>query len=96
MTNNGKRIEGVQVLLSTPMLESGELDYPSTERLIEHVIRGGVHGLFVLGTSGEAPSLSYRLRRELIAHACRIAAGRVPVRWACRSVCCPSCRFRWY
>jgi 4-hydroxy-tetrahydrodipicolinate synthase len=34
--------------------------------LIEHILSGGVHGLFILGTSGEAPSLSYRLRRELI------------------------------
>jgi 4-hydroxy-tetrahydrodipicolinate synthase len=29
------------------------------------VLAGGVSGLFLLGTTGEGPSLSYRLRREL-------------------------------
>ncbi len=55
------------------------LDVPGLERLIEHVLRGGVHGLFILGTSGEAPSLSYRLRREFVQRVCRQVAGRVPV-----------------
>src|SRR5690606_23128003 len=48
-------------------------------RLVEHVIAGSVDGIFVLGTTGEAPSLGYRLRRELIDRVCRLAAGRVPV-----------------
>jgi 4-hydroxy-tetrahydrodipicolinate synthase len=43
------------------------------------VLEGGVHGLFVLGTTGEAPSLSYRIRRELVDRVCRQVAGRVPV-----------------
>jgi 2-dehydro-3-deoxy-D-pentonate aldolase len=47
--------------------------------LTEHILAGGVHGLFILGTSGEAPSLSYRLRRELITRTCRQVHGRVPV-----------------
>jgi 4-hydroxy-tetrahydrodipicolinate synthase len=47
--------------------------------LVERAINGGVAGLFVLGTTGEGPHLSYRLRRELITHACRFARQRVPV-----------------
>jgi 4-hydroxy-tetrahydrodipicolinate synthase len=47
--------------------------------LIEHILDGGVHGLFILGTTGEAPSLSYRLRHELIDRACKQVNGRVPV-----------------
>ncbi len=39
----------------------------------------GVAGLFILGTTGEAPSLSYRLRRELIERTCQLVRGRVPV-----------------
>ena len=30
------------------------------ERLVEHMLAGGVHGLFILGTTGEGPSLSYK------------------------------------
>ena len=55
------------------------LDEAGLERLIEHVLGGGVHGLFILGTTGEAPSLSYRLRRELISRVCELVSGRVPV-----------------
>jgi 4-hydroxy-tetrahydrodipicolinate synthase len=43
------------------------------------MIDGGVAGIFALGTTGEAPSLSYRLRREVIEETCRIVDGRIPV-----------------
>jgi len=55
------------------------VDVAGLERLVEHLIEGGVHGLFILGTTGEAPSLSYRLRHELIEQTCKQVAGRLPV-----------------
>jgi 2-dehydro-3-deoxy-D-pentonate aldolase len=70
---------GIIPPLVTPLLQRDVLDTAGAHRLIEHVLAGGVHGLFILGTTGEAPSLSYRLRREWIDLACRIVAGRVPV-----------------
>src|SRR5258707_15157834 len=51
--------------LVTPLLDRDRLDIAGLERLIEHVLGGGVHGLFLLGTTGEAPSLSHRLRCEI-------------------------------
>ena len=63
----------------TPLRSRDELDAAGLERLIEHIVNGGVSGLFILGTTGEGPSLSYRLRRELITLACRQVRGRVPV-----------------
>ncbi len=63
----------------TPLLGRDELDIAGLERLVEHILKGGVHGLFILGTSGEAPSLSYRLRRELIDRVSRQVNGRVPL-----------------
>ena len=66
---------GVIPPLVTPLLERDTLDAAGLERLVEHVLGGGVSGLFVLGTSGEAPCLSYRLRRELVERA--VAAGRM-------------------
>lgn len=71
--------EGIIPPLITPLRARDELDVPGLERLIEHILAGGVNGLFVLGTTGEAPSLSYRLRRELIERTCRQVGGRVPV-----------------
>jgi 4-hydroxy-tetrahydrodipicolinate synthase len=63
----------------TPLCGRDELDLPGLERLIEHILKGGVSGLFILGTTGEGPSLSYHLRRELIQRTCRQIQGRVPV-----------------
>jgi dihydrodipicolinate synthase/N-acetylneuraminate lyase len=63
----------------TPLRARDELDVAGLERLIDHIVSGGISGLFILGTTGEGPSLSYRLRRELITLACRQVRGRVPV-----------------
>lgn len=63
----------------TPLTDRDTLDQEGLERVVERMINGGVSGIFALGTTGEAPSLSYRLRREVIKQTCRIANGRVPV-----------------
>jgi dihydrodipicolinate synthase/N-acetylneuraminate lyase len=63
----------------TPIASRDRLDVPGLERLIEHILGGGVHGLFILGTTGEAPSLSYQMRRDLVERTCRRVDGRVPV-----------------
>lgn len=63
----------------TPLRSRDELDVAGLERLIEHILVGGVSGLFILGTTGEGPSLSYRLRRELIERVCKQVNHRVPV-----------------
>jgi dihydrodipicolinate synthase/N-acetylneuraminate lyase len=63
----------------TPLRARDELDAAGLERLIEHILSGGVSGLFILGTTGEGPSLSYRLRRELITLTSRQVRRRVPV-----------------
>jgi 4-hydroxy-tetrahydrodipicolinate synthase len=63
----------------TPLKDRNSLDTAGTKRLIEHILAGGVHGLFILGTTGEGPSLSYELREQLIELTCKQVAGRVPV-----------------
>ena len=72
-------LSGIIPPLVSPLRDRDTLDVAGLERLIEHLIGGGVSGLFVLGTTGEGASLSYRLRRDLIERACQVAAGRVPV-----------------
>ncbi len=63
----------------TPLRDRDTLDCEGLERLIDHILSGGVNGLFILGTTGEGPSLSYRLRRELVGRVCRQVKQRVPV-----------------
>src|SRR5437899_7918271 len=72
-------LTGIVPPMITPLRARDELDVPGLERLIERILAGGVSGLFILGTTGEGPSLSYVLRRELIERTCRLVHGRVPV-----------------
>src|SRR5438067_11401603 len=73
------KLQGIIPPLITPLKGWDELDLAGLERLVEHVIAGGVQGVFILGTTGEGPGLSYRLRRELIERVCRQARERVPI-----------------
>ena len=59
-------LSGIIPPLVTPLLDDDVLDVEGLQRLIEHLIAGGVHALFVLGTTGESQSLSYKLRMEMI------------------------------
>lgn len=77
--SNSPRYRGIIPPVVTPLSGRDELDRVGTQRLIEHLLQGGVHGLFILGSTGEAPSLSYRLRREFIDLVCELVAGRSPV-----------------
>jgi len=72
-------LRGIVPPMVTPLLDRDVLDVAGLERLVEHILAGSVHGLFILGTTGEAPSLSQRLRCELIKRVCEQVKGRVPV-----------------
>ena len=72
-------LSGIIPPLVTPLVDNETLDVESLERLIEHLIAGGVHGLFVLGTTGEEQSLSYDVRKQMIKESCRINRGRLPL-----------------
>lgn len=73
------KLRGIIPPMITPLKGNDELDYTGVERLTEHLVAGGVHGIFLLGTTGEAQSLTYRLRYEFVELVCRLVAGRVPV-----------------
>lgn len=74
-----KKIQGIIPPMITPLKGNDELDREGAVRLIEHMLKGGVHALFILGTTGEAQSLTYRLRYEFVELVCKQVAGRVPV-----------------
>ena len=72
-------LRGIIPPMVTPLKDRDALDVPGLERVIRHLLAGGVHGLFLLGTTGEGTSLSNRLRRELIERSSRLVNGRVPL-----------------
>jgi 4-hydroxy-tetrahydrodipicolinate synthase len=72
-------LKGIIPPMITPLLDRDNIDVKGLEKLVEHILDGGVHGLFILGTTGEAPSLSYKLRYELIERVCKLVNNRIPV-----------------
>jgi dihydrodipicolinate synthase/N-acetylneuraminate lyase len=72
-------LRGIITPMATPLAGPDTLDRSAVERLLERLIAGGVSGVFILGTTGEAPGLSYRLRAELLDQVCSVVAGRIPV-----------------
>lgn len=72
-------MRGIIVPLVTPLIDCNTIDEKGLENLIEHTISGGVHGIFILGTTGEFASLSHKLRIELIELTCRLVQSRIPV-----------------
>jgi 4-hydroxy-tetrahydrodipicolinate synthase len=72
-------LHGVITAMVTPLDRDLNLDQQGLERLVEHLVAGGVHGIFILGTTGEAPNLPYDVRFALIEQTCKLARTRVPV-----------------
>lgn len=70
---------GIIVPLITPLLADERLDQDGVARLVAHVIGGGVSGIFVLGSTGEGPTLPAREREGIVRAVKAQAAGRVPV-----------------
>lgn len=72
-------LTGIIPPMATPLASIDQLDVWGVETLVEHILAGGVHALFLLGTTGEGPALSYRVRRELIQRVCEQVGSRIPV-----------------
>lgn len=72
------RFTGVIPPMVTPF-KDGTVDLGSMDRVVEHLIDGGMNGLFLLGSSGEAAYLTDSERDEIVTHVVARVAGRVPV-----------------
>lgn len=78
--SNKPAFSGIIPPMVTPLLSDNlTLDVEGVKHLVEHLVSGGVHGIFILGTTGESTSLSYKTREQLIVESCKAVNGRVPV-----------------
>ncbi|WP_419993630.1 dihydrodipicolinate synthase family protein [Streptomyces boninensis] len=72
-------LTGVVPPVCTPLTPEYEVDTGSLTRLVDHLVGGGVDGLFILGSSSEAAYLPDGHRRTVVDTVVRHVAGQVPV-----------------
>jgi 4-hydroxy-tetrahydrodipicolinate synthase len=72
-------ILGSIVAIVTPMFDDGGIDFVSLQRLCDWHIEQGTHGIVIVGTSGESPTVNFEEHCELIRVAVEHVKGRIPV-----------------
>ncbi|WP_237224324.1 dihydrodipicolinate synthase family protein [Rothia nasisuis] len=70
---------GIIPPLLTPRTADGALDIPSLRRLLDHLIDGGVDGIFALGSSSEVLYLTNQERETVLSTCIETIQGRVPL-----------------
>ena len=74
-----KKLYGTVVPIITPLTEEDKIDVESLERLVDHVIDGGLQCLYPCGTTGEMMYLTVEERKLVAETTVRHTAGRIPV-----------------
>lgn len=72
-------VHGIIPPIVTPMLANEDVDYDKLKTVIDDQIAAGVHGIFVMGTTGECYSLSDDEKQRIVATAVAHVNKRVPV-----------------
>jgi len=70
---------GVFPAATTQFNEDLSIDIAATQGVLDALVLDGVHGLVVLGTCGENNSLEPEEKRQVLAAAVEVVAGRVPI-----------------
>lgn len=73
-----ERFRGTGVALVTPF-KNGRIDFDGLERVIEHVIEGGVEFLVSLGTTGESSTTTDDEHRQILDFTIRVNNKRLPL-----------------
>jgi N-acetylneuraminate lyase len=73
------RISGLVAATFTPLRPDGSLNLEMAKPVVEHLLRSGVNGLYVCGSTGEGPMLTTDERKAVAAAYVEAAAGRLPV-----------------
>jgi 4-hydroxy-tetrahydrodipicolinate synthase len=72
------KFRGTGVAIVTPFT-NGQIDFDALERVVNHILEGGVEYLVVLGTTGESVTLSKKEKHEVLEFVVRVNDKRVPL-----------------
>jgi 4-hydroxy-tetrahydrodipicolinate synthase len=79
MTRLDETARGVFIIAATPFTETGAVDMPSIDRMVEWYLERGVTGMTILGQMGEAPKLTFEESVGFVRRVLERVRGRVPV-----------------
>ncbi len=74
-----KKFKGTGVAIVTPFKNDSSIDFAAAGRIVNHVIEGGVNYIVVMGTTGEASTLSSDEKQAMISYVVEAVDNRVPV-----------------
>jgi len=74
-----KSFNGTGVAIVTPFRNDSSIDFKSLEKILEHIISGGVDYVVVLGTTGESVTLSKDEKKAVINYVIDTVDKRIPV-----------------
>ncbi|MEA3407110.1 MAG: dihydrodipicolinate synthase family protein [Chloroflexota bacterium] len=86
MISGELQLQGVIPPMITPLDEDERVDVASVHRVVAHMLKGGVGGIFALGTAGEGPAIREEERGVLLEAVVGAVGGRVPVLAGCMTV----------
>jgi len=72
-------LKGVYPIVVTPFHDDGSIDHESLDRLIDHLIEQGAHGLGLFGNASEGYTLLGAERAEMLKRIVKRVNGRVPL-----------------
>lgn len=70
---------GSWVALITPMVDEGKVDYGSLKRLVDYHLQNNTQGLVIMGTTGEAATISFAEQMQVISAVCDQVKGKIAV-----------------
>ena len=74
-----KKFTGTGVAIITPFRNDGSIDFKSLGKLLDHIIKGGVNYVVVLGTTGESVTLSKDEKKAVVNFVIDTVNCKIPV-----------------
>ena len=74
-----KKYPGVVVPVITVFDSQYEIDENLTKKFIQHLIKQGIHGLFIGGTTGEFSLMTLEQKKSIVRIGVEAANGKIPV-----------------
>ncbi len=71
--------QGTGVAIVTPFNKEKQVDYHALEKLLEHIISGGVDFVVSMGTTSEAATLTEEEKEKVLSEVLRVIDNRKPV-----------------